>query len=97
MYVYLYLILHLLCKIFSDKFEVIWIKKGKSLTVRLHPANIPSGTISSKLSFTSRWLPAGVDNSDQDLENNSFFVRTRKLGGLYRSNTVGRMGFFMHH
>merc|ERR1712110_1304010 len=23
--------------------------------------------------------------------------RTRKLGGLYRSNTVGRMGFFMHH
>merc|ERR1712026_208699 len=23
--------------------------------------------------------------------------RTRKLGGLYRSNTVGRQGFFLHH
>ena len=51
-----------------------------------------------KVEFYKPVVGSRLVNSISDLENLFLFSpRTRKVGGLYRSNTVGRIGFFMHH
>ena len=71
-------------------------KKREELATNQNPAQYHLRENLIKVEFykpvvASRWVEVYQTNLKQ------FLVRTRKLGGLYRTDTVGRMGFFLHH